>query len=145
MSEINVYTEQEFEKYKGICCGLKKVTDEKLARTLNKNLCYWCEERTAKFPTTKAIKDFNIIPKRAVLCEDCFIKPIEDKLKIVEKFGSVNISFISEQQKEKNKLKAKKLLEDINKNKILFCNKYEVLILKIVKAGGDFCKFFEDN
>ena len=145
MEKINIYDKEDFNKCKSVCFSLKKVTDKKLERTLNKNLCFWCEERTAKFPKISTIEKFNIIPKQAIFCESCFVKPIEDEFKIIEKFGSGNICFISEEKREKNKLLAKKYLEDIDKNKIRFCDEHELLILNIIKSFGEFCKFFEDN
>lgn len=146
MNKINVYSEEEFETYKGVCCGLNRITDKKLARTLPKGLCYWCEKNKARFPTERAIKEFNIEPKQSIMCENCFLTPITDKLKIIEKFGSIEINIsLSEEQKENNQQKAKEILEKIKIEPLKFASNYEPQIIKAIKKGGEFCKFFEDN
>lgn len=135
MGDFEVYTDEEFENYKGIACGLNKITEEKLARTQSKGLCYWCEKRNAKFPTYK--------PQ---LCVLCFITIITDKLEKVAKFGSEKIDFsLSEEQKEKNKLKANETLARIREEPEKFAEEYEQEILKVLEKEVEPLRFFEDN
>jgi len=150
MNEINVYSKKDFDLMKRVCKGIKTISDESLKKTLDKGLCYQCEIKKPKFPTEKAIIKFNILPRQAILCEDCFVKKFIINLKEIQMFGSLEIiKVISEEKQEKNKQKATKIIEDFERDKYLFIKKYEYLIINQINFGGEnskeFMKFFEDN
>lgn len=134
MKRMSVYTEEEFEKYKGICLGLSRITHRKLMRT-HKGFCFGCERKKAEYPKLK--------PQ---LCVECFISFIMDQLREILKFGSENMDVIlSEEQKARNKRKAKKTLEQIKKEPEKFAEKYEQNILIIIEREAKSLRFFEDN
>lgn len=143
---LRVYTDKQCDKFQRISYFSKKLTEKKLAINSPKGFCFWCGKKKAIFPTKKIIEKLNIEPKYPHLCIKCFLSILKKDLETIAQFGSKEMNFnLSSLQKEKNKLKAKKIIMELEKNPLEYAKKHEVFILALLKGRTEFLKFFEDN
>ncbi len=135
MNNINVFSREKFEEYKKINSNLNEITREKIERTQDRGFCFWCEKEKAEYPKQK--------PQ---LCVKCFVSVITNILEEIQKFGSVGINTsINQIQKDKNKVKAKQILEIINTHKKEFAEKYEIFILQLLNQEKKWDDFFKEK
>lgn len=115
MGEMSIFTQEEFEKYKEINSSLKQITKEKVEKTQNKGLCFWCEKRKAEFPK-----------QNPQLCPECFVSPLKDMLE--DKAHTIQLNL--------------KMLKAMPSH---YANKYEERIIQMIKQGEKLGNFFEEK
>jgi len=115
MNNINIFSREQFEKYKEINSSLKQIAKEKVGRTQDKGLCFWCEKRKAEFPK-----------ENPQLCSECFVSPLKEEL---ERRASVIQSHL-------------KMLKAMPSH---YAKKYEDRIIQMIKQGEGLGNFFEEK
>jgi len=115
MNNIYIFSKEQLEEYKKINSNLKQITKEKVDRTRDKGLCFWCEKRKAEFPK-----------ENPQLCPECFVSPFKEELERI----AFDIQRYLEMLKAKPRYCAKEC-EDI--------------IIQMIKQEEKFENFFEEN
>jgi len=115
MNNIYIFSREQFEKYKKINSDLKQITKEKVDRTRDKGLCFWCEKRKAEFPK-----------ENPQLCPECFVSPLKEEL-------------------ERKAFAIQSHLEMLKATPRHYAKEYEDIIIQMIKQEEKLGNFFEEN